>query len=542
MPPTAARPEVVAHVRSELEKNIVYWAIKRALKDEILKPEYEAASLPSMLPQVMDRLHLTARLRSAVYDVLEPDRMAAESRAHEPRGGQLPEPAAPTAGGAAGGAAGGSSGPVLESLPGMGWADHQAEHITRARRAWDANLAKRMNSISAERRLPWASPRPADQGVAPYRNQPFLMPVQPHELLDHLAAIKNKNRRGLDAQFLSWGRIQLQIGTPDITELRVLFRELDPSHRQVGLDDATSGRFAKMVVDLGNKLLAEGHPPDLAQYAKCGVPTNLRGAVWHTLLRVEPSREEANYFAALRKQAGSYELLTDRLVWEAIRTGACNNDNYFIFEALVEQMLVTMSRDPYVRKHAQSQPHMPFLVAPNAGASTPRGTQYPPSGIIPYSCMVSWVAPLCYIYDEPHHLYHAWRAWYTRYCCRLHSIDDHPQSILSLCKLFEDLAHAVEPETCFHLERLGVPAVDVAFNWISNAFTGYLEVSELLLLWDRVLGFDDLRLFSVLAAAVLSWRSKDLLVCQSKAEIVECLGDLSHLEVSILLTTFMFKI
>jgi hypothetical protein len=55
---------------------------------------------------------------------------------------------------------------------------------------------------------------------------------------------------------------------------------------------------------------------------------------------------------------------------------------------------------------------------------------------------------------------------YCRYFYHLQSIDSHPQGILSLCKLFEELLQMYEPEVCYHLGQMGISPLKTAFPWI----------------------------------------------------------------------------
>lgn len=67
---------------------------------------------------------------------------------------------------------------------------------------------------------------------------------------------------------------------------------------------------------------------------------------------------------------------------------------------------------------------------------------------------------------------------YCRYFCYLHTLSSHQQSIISLCKLFEDLLQAYEPEAWYHMQQMGISPLKVAFPWIFYAFSGFLEVDQ----------------------------------------------------------------
>ncbi len=76
---------------------------------------------------------------------------------------------------------------------------------------------------------------------------------------------------------------------------------------------------------------------------------------------------------------------------------------------------------------------------------------------------------------------------------------------------------------CEHLFSLGVPPLRLAFPWIRFAFSGYLEVKEVLLLWDRVVGFDCLELLPVLAAAIVVFRAQSVRLA-TRAEQIACVA------------------
>ena len=75
-------------------------------------------------------------------------------------------------------------------------------------------------------------------------------------------------------------------------------------------------------------------------------------------------------------------------------------------------------------------------------------------------------------------IFYIFRGLYTKYICCLHSMSSHPQGIISLSKLFEDLLQIYEPDVWFHMQQINVSPLKVAFPWIFYAFVGYLEVDQ----------------------------------------------------------------
>ena len=78
------------------------------------------------------------------------------------------------------------------------------------------------------------------------------------------------------------------------------------------------------------------------------------------------------------------------------------------------------------------------------------------------------------------------------YFHKLNVISADPQGIMGLCLFFEIILQAKDPELFFHLRRIQVQPLRIAFKWVMRAFSGFLASSQLLELWDRILAFDSL--------------------------------------------------
>ncbi|GAB0188250.1 TBC1 domain family member 19 [Grus japonensis] len=165
---------------------------------------------------------------------------------------------------------------------------------------------------------------------------------------------------------------------------------------------------------------------------------------------------------------------------------------------------------------------------------------YPPNGVIPFHGFSMYVAPLCFLYHEPSKLYQIFREMYVRFFFRLHSISSHPSGIVSLCLLFETLLQTHLPQLFYHLREIGAQPLRISFKWMVRAFSGYLATDQLLLLWDRILGYNSLEILAVLAAAVFAFRAVNLMEVTSLAAAEAVLADLSTLKVMPLLQIFLF--
>jgi hypothetical protein len=97
-----------------------------------------------------------------------------------------------------------------------------------------------------------------------------------------------------------------------------------------------------------------------------------------------------------------------------------------------------------------------------------------------------------------------------------------------------------EPEVCYYLNSLGISPLKVAFPWIFYCFIGYLEVSELWHLFDRIIGFDTVEMVPILAAAIFVYRSTLITNCNTQEEFDELFFDLSQIRIVPLLQHFLF--
>ena len=84
----------VAVVQQELDRNIIYWAMKRAIKDEVLKPSYSADDLVAAIPRIMDDLKLAPKLRNLIYDIARERNFCSEDACLQGAGGQSASSAA----------------------------------------------------------------------------------------------------------------------------------------------------------------------------------------------------------------------------------------------------------------------------------------------------------------------------------------------------------------------------------------------------------------------------------------------------------------
>uniref|UniRef100_A0A8B9QJ02 TBC1 domain family member 19 n=1 Tax=Apteryx owenii TaxID=8824 RepID=A0A8B9QJ02_APTOW len=402
--------------------------------------------------------------------------------------------------------------------------EHMKEPLAYMRKAqgsWEKRILKSLNSMCTELSIPLAQKRPISEqkellnkwnemGTDEPDLSLFRPVYAPKDFLEVLMNLRNPNyENGEQPSFRNHlGLIQVPLKVKDIPELKEDFSELGLNIGQLGIDDSAQVPpefFENEHVRVGQKVLAEQDSAAAQQYVRQGCPTALRADLWALILNISNQPED-------------------------VKLTASNDDYYFVFEDYLYQVLLCFSRDTSVLEHFTYSSATP----PKSYIRGKLGIEecavfYPPN-----------VAPLCFLYHEPSRLYQIFREMYVRFFFRLHSISSHPSGIVSLCLLFETLLQTHLPQLFYHLREIGAQPLRISFKWMVRAFSGYLATDQLLLLWDRILGYNSLEILAVLAAAVFAFRAVNLMEVTSLAAAEAVLADLSTLKVMPLLQIFLF--
>ncbi|XP_066576084.1 TBC1 domain family member 19 isoform X2 [Amia ocellicauda] len=430
-------------------------------------------------------------------------------------------------------------------------------YMRKAQASWEKRILKSLNSMCTELGVPLARKRPVNEqkellskwnemGTDEPDLSHFRPVYAPKDFLEVLISLRNPNYDISDqaSSKAHWGLIQVPLNVKDIPELREAFSELDLTSGQLGIDDHTSvppDMFENEHVRIGKKVLTEQDSAAAEQYSRQGCPTGLRADLWGLILNVTNEPEDMMYYEQLKSGVVHHDLLVDNLIYKDVKLTASNDDYYFVFEDYLYQVLLCFSRDTVVLEHFNYNSATP----PKSYIRGKLGVEeyaviYPPNGVIPFHGFSMYVAPLCFLYNEPSKLYSVFREMYVRYFFRLHSISSSSSGIVSLCLHFETLLQTHLPQLFYHLREIGAQPLRIAFKWMVRAFSGYLATDQLLLLWDRVLGYNSLEILAVLAAAVFAFRAENLMEVTSLAAAEAVLADLSTLKVMPLLQIFLF--
>ncbi|XP_064440421.1 TBC1 domain family member 19 isoform X2 [Mirounga angustirostris] len=384
-------------------------------------------------------------------------------------------------------------------------------YMRKAQGSWEKRILKSLNSMCTELSIPLARKRPVgeqkellnkwnEMGTDEPDLSLFRPVYAPKDFLEVLINLRNPNYENGDS--LSFrthlGLIQVPLKVKDIPELKEFFVELGLTTGQLGIDDSTQvppELFENEHVRIGQKVLAEQDGAAAQQYIRQGSPTALRADLWALILNISSQPEVLLCFSRDTSVLG-----------------------HFVYNS-------ASPPKSYIRGKLGLEEYAVF---------------YPPNGVIPFHGFSMYVAPLCFLYHEPSKLYQIFREMYVRFFFRLHSISSHPSGIVSLCLLFETLLQTYLPQLFYHLREIGAQPLRISFKWMVRAFSGYLATDQLLLLWDRILGYNSLEILAVLAAAVFAFRAVNLMEVTSLAAAEAVLADLSTLKVMPLLQIFLF--
>ncbi|KAA6421890.1 MAG: hypothetical protein FRX49_08209 [Trebouxia sp. A1-2] len=298
--------------------------------------------------------------------------------------------------------------------------------------------------------------------------------------------------------------------------------------QQVGLDDLLHPWFQQSSIKTGEACLEVAAIPQCRAALQRGAAPALRPRLWASALALDLECEIVrDSFENLCSQVEECNLLTDLLIEQDLETVA-NSEHFFLFEESLRAVLLAASRDPSLGPSCHHKP-FPCLLGKTASGDT-QGP-YPPSGVLPCRGLVEYAAPLCYLYAEQASCAVMFCSMYARFWCRLHTIDN---------TAGQDATLEGEAEVAEHLKAVGCPPLQLALPWIMTAFAGHLAVGEVLLLWDRIIGFDSLLPLPLLAVAVIAFRRQVLLTADSREQIMSIMEDLSQLKVVPLLQGILF--
>lgn len=258
--------------------------------------------------------------------------------------------------------------------------------------------------------------------------------------------------------------------------------------------------------------------------------------MWSQSLSVSVTAKDRSYFQTLQDQADQWSYLTDDMYLLDLQR-AIDSSDYFVFEDNLKSAILAFTRDAHVKDAA---PRVNGAVRDASATSSAPNDSVPPNGVLPFSGLIMYLAPLTYLTTDTVGMYFIFREMYVRYWSRLNCISSNSGTILHLCKLFEDFVARSTPAAVFYLVNAGIPPLEIAFSWIQSAFSGVLEIQQVLLLWDRVIGFDSPEIIAYLAAALFHFRADELLRVSTREAVSKLFAELLEIQIVPLLQSYLF--
>ncbi|KAJ3148321.1 hypothetical protein HDU86_007503 [Geranomyces michiganensis] len=295
-----------------------------------------------------------------------------------------------------------------------------------------------------------------------------------------------------------------------------------------------------------------------------------------------PTEHAQNVCRPLKTALAQHELLVDHLVTADARQCA-NDDAFFVFEDVLKEMMLFWIRDEWIDARLcpallptppSSLPSAPvaslssslsssvsaggsvvlpavaereskesatiLLSSAAAAATNPAAAaatnssvpalitvkKYPPNGVLPFWGLSLYAMPVCFIHGDAESAYLTFRELYVRCFHNLHTLQPSFQTptLPYLLTHFESLLKQRSARLVAHLMHgCKMPPARLAARWLVFAFVGVLDVEQVLLLWDRVLGFgcggDGIALMAVAAAALFAFREAVLMRARSVKDV-----------------------
>ncbi|XP_039278684.1 TBC1 domain family member 19 [Nilaparvata lugens] len=399
-------------------------------------------------------------------------------------------------------------------------------YVTEDLMQWEKRIHKSLNSMCTEigvslSRFRLASDRDElsdkwnelstyDIDLASYR------PVYaPKDFLEVLLWIRSPNYRPIDGEG-TWDFTQIPLKVKTLAELRSFYLELSRGECLLGVNAnmPSHGQYPTIELErtaLGEKVLACRHAPVAQEFLKKGAPRSLRGRLWAQVMGSEVRAADKEYFNELKQMVLQYDLMVDKLIIKDVQLTASNDDQYFVFEDVLYQVLLCFSRDTEilsVYNHSCGSPIHGVLKS--KPATLENTVVYPPSGVIPFH-------------------------GFTMYGKFITECSAYFSYVIIYYLLFL-LKYSFEFDTNgINANRLHIFSVRIVFKWLMRSFSGYLPPEQLLYLWDIVVAYDSLEITSLLAVAILSFRKHNLFQVDNMQGIEAVLADLSSIQVLSLL-------
>ncbi|KAG4085115.1 hypothetical protein H8356DRAFT_1317682 [Neocallimastix lanati (nom. inval.)] len=349
-----------------------------------------------------------------------------------------------------------------------------------------------------------------------------------------------------------WTSLSFHIKTPTVEEFRIKFKELNPNYVHLEILQEFENEKSKNTLntryELGNKIIKSSSRLAARQYSKYGLPMFQRVKLYEIML-ISEFTDNINvytyqYCSSLKNNILKFDLLIDDVIQNDVKQ-IQNDDSYFIFEDILSQVMYYWTRDNwlipkvYQNKNVNNYGNTEGYFEPYTDNKI--GKLYPPNGIIPIWGISSYAIPFCYLYNNPDNVYMLFREFYAKYSSRLHTINN-SNGLVYQCHVFEHLFKQLDSVLYFHIQYIiGKSPLEIAFPWIVYSFIGMLDIEQILLLWDRIIGFDSLELIPIAAVCIFLYKKEALLNISNVNEIKNVFADNNSIKIIPLIQYYLFK-
>lgn len=264
--------------------------------------------------------------------------------------------------------------------------------ISRLRRSWTIKIFARLNAIAAEQHLPLARRREANsdssdlttknthEDQTPERsnaeNEESLRGVYSiPELRQALRGLRSTNHSSHSTLSnrsgpSEWHNTPVEWSTLSRSDWQTFCSALHPRRRHVGVSEdissfssisSGSGHWVATALRHGQQLLKETFVAvDCQNFLRRGCPAAIRGDMWKTFLS-HGSPSTSGEWNALCRLVAQWESIVSSLALLDIQA-TTNDDNFFVFQNLMEEILLPFYFDKWVWANAATT-----LVVPPVG-------------------------------------------------------------------------------------------------------------------------------------------------------------------------------
>ncbi|XP_022685972.1 TBC1 domain family member 19-like isoform X1 [Varroa jacobsoni] len=243
-----------------------------------------------------------------------------------------------------------------------------------------------------------------------------------------------------------------------------------------------------------------GRVRKLLQTRGCSNENRLR--LWSLVLGLSSSADNEIRYEYVRRLIFNYDCLMDKFLFKDIRTRASNDDQFFVFEDEIFQILLAFQRETLSDN----------LTSLSSSMILPSIVLAAPSAL---------VAPVCFVTSSIADVFHIFSTLAKRYFTYLTRLTSNTNGIVNIFHVFHSILLLLKPKLLEYL--LPITVEEEMLEVLLCAFAGPLAADQVLVLWDAMIGFDSTLVLALLAVGVVITRQKTLEACENRSQLrVSC--------------------